>query len=122
MRAMERLQSIGQLEWFRNKILAGIDESKTVVHVCMTGCRAYGAADVREALQEEIVRQGLAERVEIRSTGCHGICAKAPVIGIDPVGIHYEEVGAEDAPEIVAQTLKHNQFIDRLAQRIHPFL
>ena len=112
---MDRLQSIGQLEWLRNKILARSGEKKVIVHVCMTGCRAHGAAAVKEALEEEIKGQRLGDRVEIRSTGCHGFCAKAPVIAIEPLGIQYQEVAPEDAVDIVAQTLKKNRLIDRMA-------
>lgn len=113
---MERLQSIGQMEWLRNKILAR-PEPKAVVHVCMTGCRAYGSAEVKGALEEEADRQGLSKEVEIRSTGCHGFCAKAPVIAIEPLGIQYQEVDPNDAAEIVALTLRNNRFVDRLAYR-----
>ncbi|MBS3758851.1 MAG: FAD-dependent oxidoreductase [Desulfobacterales bacterium] len=113
--ATERLTSIGQLEWLRNKILADTAKSQTQIHVCMTGCRAYGAAEVAAALSEEVRTQGLEKTVEIRSTGCHGFCAKAPVIAIEPLGIQYQAVTPEDAPEIVSQTIKHNQLIERLA-------
>ncbi|MBI4767980.1 MAG: FAD-dependent oxidoreductase [Deltaproteobacteria bacterium] len=111
---MEKLQSIGQMEWLRTKVLARAAESKSVVQVCMTGCRAHGAAAVRAALAEEVERQGLGKQVEVRSTGCHGFCAKAPVIAIEPLGIQYQEVNPEDAVEIVAETLKRNRLIDRL--------
>ncbi len=106
---------MGELEWYRNKILAQEEEAKTRVNVCMTGCRAYGAAEVRDALEQEIRNQGLLDQVEVRSTGCHGFCAKAPVIAIDPLGIQYQEVAPEDAVEIVALTLKQNRFLVRLA-------
>ncbi|MGD9181175.1 MAG: FAD-dependent oxidoreductase, partial [Desulfobacterales bacterium] len=112
---MDKLESVGQLEWVRNKILAASDKGKTVVHVCMTGCRAYGAATVKEALDDEVRENGLSKKVEIRATGCHGFCAKAPVIAIEPLGIQYQEVNPEDAAEIVDVTLKKNRFIDRLA-------
>ncbi|MBT3311117.1 MAG: FAD-dependent oxidoreductase [Desulfobacterales bacterium] len=114
---MEKLTSIGELEWFRNKVLAGTAEGRTVVQVCMTGCRAYGAASVRDALEEEVKKQGLVKEVEVRSTGCHGFCAKAPVIAIDPPGLQYQEVAPEDAAEIVQKTLINNQFIERLAYK-----
>lgn len=114
---MEKLLSVGQLEWLRNKIPAQMDEGKTIVQVCMTGCRAYGSAEVKDALDEETGKQGLRDRVEIRATGCHGFCAKAPVVAIAPMGIQYQEVGPEDAAEIVDQTLKKNRLIDRLAYR-----
>jgi len=114
---MEKLSSIGQFEWLRNSILSETAEDKIVVHVCMTGCRAYGSASVKDALAEEVKKQGLSETVEIRSTGCHGFCAKAPVIAIEPLGIQYQEVTPEDAVEITALTLKKNQLIERLAYK-----
>ena len=114
---MKRLLSIGELAWYRNKILAQEDEGKTRVYVCMTGCRAYGATELRAALEEEIKKQGLSDQVEIRSTGCHGLCARAPVMFIDPLGVQYQEVSPEDAAEIVALTLKKNRLLDHLAYK-----
>jgi NADH-quinone oxidoreductase subunit F len=114
---MEKILSIGEFEWYRNKICAQEDEGKTHIDVCMTGCRAYGAAELRAALEEEVKKQGISGQVEIRSTGCHGICAKAPVMYIDPLGVQYQEVNPEDAAEIVDLTLKKNQLIDHLAYR-----
>ncbi len=114
---MKKLSSIGQLEWLRNQILADTDRGQTQIHVCMTGCRAYGAAQVHDAILEEVSRQGLAGEVEVRSTGCHGFCAKAPVIAIEPIGVQYQEVNPEDAAEIVHKTLKSNQLIEHLAYR-----
>ncbi len=114
---MEKLSSVGQLEWLRNRILARMDERKTVVLVCMTGCRAYGSAEVKTALEAEALRQGLSDQVEIRATGCHGFCAKAPVIAIEPMGIQYQEVGPDDAAEILDRTVKQRGLIDRLAYR-----
>ncbi|MGD8261462.1 MAG: FAD-dependent oxidoreductase [Desulfobacterales bacterium] len=115
---MEKLSSIGQLEWLRNKIVSRREEGIIEVHVCMTGCRAYGAAGVFEALNDEVKSQGLTRQVEIRATGCHGFCAKAPVMAIEPLGVQYQEVIPDDAGEIVAQTLKRSQLIDRLAYRL----
>jgi len=115
---MEKLASIGQLEWLRNNILSRREEGIVEVHVCMTGCRAYGAAGVLEALNDEVKSQGLGRRVEVRATGCHGFCAKAPVIAIEPLGVQYQEVEPNDAVEIVGRTLKENQLIDRLAYRV----
>ncbi len=115
---MEKLSSIGQLEWLRNRILSRREEGIIEVHVCMTGCRAYGAAGVLEALNDEVKARGLARQVEVRATGCHGFCAKAPVIAIEPMGVQYQEVAPDDAADIVGLTLKKNQLIDRLAYRV----
>lgn len=114
---MEKLSSIGQLEWLRNTILARDAKRKTQVHICMTGCRAYGASEVMEAVEKEVKKQGLSNAVEIRATGCHGFCAKAPVMAIEPLGIQYQEVDPEAASEIIDMTLKNNRLIDRLAYK-----
>ena len=114
---MGRLSSIRDLEQYRHSILSREDKDKTRVYVCMTGCRAYGAADVLAAMEEEVGKEGLSGRVEIRPTGCHGFCAKAPVLAIDPLGIQYQEVTPEDAAEIVGLTIKKNRLLDRLAYR-----
>ena len=114
---MEKLQTIGQLEWLRNKIAARVAGPKTTVHVCMTGCRAYGAATVMDALEQEVKRLGPEDPVEIRPTGCHGFCAKAPVIAIEPLGVQYQEVTVDDVEDIVSLTLREKRLIDRLAYR-----
>ena len=114
---MEKLQTVGQLEWLRNKIRAGIDPNRTVVHICMTGCRAYGSAEVKDAIEAEIKSQGMSPSVTVKATGCHGFCAKAPVVAVEPQGVQYQEVSPEDAPELVAMTLKRGQLIDRLAYK-----
>lgn len=114
---MKKLLSIGQLEWLRNTLLAGKGEEKTTVLVCMTGCRAYGAREVLASICEEVERQGLSDRVKIRSTGCHGFCAKAPVVAIEPMGVQYQEVAPEDAFDIVSETIKEHRLVDRLAYR-----
>ena len=114
---MARLSSIGELESYRDKLLSKEEKGKPRVYVCMTGCRAYGAVEVLAALQEEVKRQGLVGQVEIRSTGCHGFCAKAPVMAIDPMGVQYQEVVPDDAAEIVSRSIKGNQLLDRLVYK-----
>lgn len=115
--ATDRLTSIGQLEWRRNQILAESEKGQMQIHVCMTGCRAYGAADVAGAIDDEIRRQGLTEKVEVRATGCHGFCAKAPVVAVEPKGVQYQEVAPEDAAQIIGETVKKDRLIEHLAFR-----
>ena len=111
---MERLKSVLELSSYRDTLLRQGGQAETCVRVCTTGCRAHGALEVRDALLAEIKSQGLEEVVEIRDTGCHGFCAKAPVIGIDPDGIFYQEVGVEDIPDIVSKTLMKRELVERL--------
>jgi len=111
---MARLKSVADLDSYRNALLRRAGQPEKCVRICTTGCRAHGALEVRDAFQAEVKKLGLEERVEIRETGCHGFCAKAPVIGIDPEGISYNEVTVEDVPEIVSATLRDGKLVERL--------
>ena len=109
-----RIGTPDELRSFRESIVAQMDPKKLCVRICMTGCRAYGAEGIRDAFLKEIKEHGLEQGVEIRETGCHGFCARAPVITIDPKDIFYQQIAAEDVPEIVSQTLVKGEIIDRL--------
>jgi NADH-quinone oxidoreductase subunit F len=111
---MRKLSSIEELESYRTSILTKEDPEKIRVRICMTGCRAYGAKEIKRALAEEINTGGLGDRVEIISTGCHGFCARAPVMTVDPEDIFYQQLFPQDVPEIVSQTLKKGKIVERL--------
>jgi len=111
---MEKLKTPEDLESLRNSILQHKKPDATRVRVCMTGCRAYGAEELRDAFRREIDEKGLQDKVEIVETGCHGFCAKAPVAAIDPQGIFYQELKPEDVPEIVSETLIKGKVVERL--------
>lgn len=111
---MARLSSLEDLREFRDSIRRKVDLAKVCVRICMTGCRAYGAEEVRDAFKDEIRNRGLEEKVEIRETGCHGFCARAPVITIDPQDIFYQQFSPQDVPEIVSETLLAGRVVERL--------
>jgi NADH-quinone oxidoreductase subunit F len=117
MTAMKKFNSVSDLSTFRNSLLSQESKDKTCVRVCTTGCRAYGALDIHDAFISEIEKSGLSQSVEIKETGCHGFCAKAPVIGIDPKGLFYQHVTVADVPEIVSQTLMKGELVDHLIYR-----
>ena len=82
---MSKLLSGNALKVFREECAKEITASKYCIRICMTGCKAYGAEEVKEALTREIAARGLTKTVEIRETGCQGFCARAPVLTIDPL-------------------------------------
>ncbi len=45
---MEKLRNVAQLRDLRNDLIAKMDPNQTCVRICMTGCRARGAEQVRE--------------------------------------------------------------------------
>lgn len=79
-----------------------------------TGCQATGSANVKDALKEEIDRRGLGDKCKIIETGCNGFCAQGPVMVVQPDGIFYQKLKADDAAEIVEEHLINGHFVERL--------
>ncbi len=107
------LKSLDELDQLRSTLLSqpGPDVQ---IRVCSTGCRALGALEVCEAFEAEIVAQGLGESVRVVRTGCHGLCAGAVAVVIDPQDIFYQGVTADDVSEIIRNTVRDGEPIQRL--------
>jgi NADH-quinone oxidoreductase subunit F len=69
---------------------------------------------VIKAFRNEVERQGLGEKIEIRESGCHGFCERGPLVVIRPQKIFYPLVKPEDIPEIISETAVSGRIIDRL--------
>ncbi len=92
-------------------------QNRHTVFVCQgTGCLSSGSDAVYEALQKEVSRQGIGH-AEVDFTGCHGFCEQGPNVVIEPEGIFYTHVQAEDAPEIVSSHLLNGKPVERLFYR-----
>ena len=112
---MPRISSPAALEDLRKGIVSGRGHNRRWVAVCGgTGCHALGNRGIVSALRAEIDKQGLKTKVEVRETGCHGLCEQGPIVVIYPEGTCYVRVAAEDAGEIVAQTLVGKKVVERL--------
>ena len=84
------------------------------VLVCMTGCRALGAADVVAAFREKLAAAGLNEEIEVVETGCIGLCARAPVVLIEPYDYLYGHVKPQDVDEIIEKTIRAGKPVESL--------
>jgi NADH:ubiquinone oxidoreductase subunit F (NADH-binding)/(2Fe-2S) ferredoxin/ferredoxin len=116
---MPRINSPAELESFRKDIVSKKDPNKPCIAICTgTGCLALGAAKVVVALREEIKRQGLESKVDLkvdlRETGCPGFCERGPVIVIYPEEICYLQAQPADAKDIISETILGKKIIDRL--------
>ena len=110
---IETIKTIGQLRQLQDE-LSKKGRGDTEIRVCSTGCRALGALNVCDSLEKEIAKQGLGEKVRVVRAGCLGLCAGAVAVGIEPMGYFYQGVKAEDVGEIVEQTIKKGEVIERL--------
>jgi NADP-reducing hydrogenase subunit HndC len=72
---------------------------------CGTGCVAGGAFRIKEALDSEIQRQGLKDRVSVVPTGCNGFCGQGPLLVVMPEGTFYGSLKPENVPILVEEHL-----------------
>ena len=115
MREVKRISSPEDLEKLRQEIRAKKDSSKPVIAICVgTGCIALGATKVLNDIKDEIKKSGLEGKVDVRETGCLGICEQGPMLIIYPQEIPYFKVKPEDVPEIISKTIVKGQLVERL--------
>ncbi len=79
-----------------------------------TGCTSSSSPKIREAMEKELIAQGLGEEVKVVQTGCFGLCALGPIMIIYPEGTFYSKVTVEDVPEIVSEHLLKGRIVERL--------
>lgn len=104
-----------QLEELQAEIAASRQKAMTTITVCGgTGCHAYGCMQVANAFKQEIRKQKLLGRVDVRTTGCHGFCERGPIVVIQPEGTFYQRVKLEDIQEIIAETVLNHKIIEKL--------
>jgi len=109
------LKSAQELEELRKSIVGKRNPEKRTIAICAgTGCLAYGCLDLVAAFRNEVEKQGLADKVEVRATGCPGFCERGALLTIYPQGIFYQRVKIEDVPEIISETILEGGIIERL--------
>jgi NADH-quinone oxidoreductase subunit F len=112
---MPRINSAAELDALRNDILFRTDPETPAIAVCSgAGCHGLGNGGVIRAVEKEIEKQGLAGTVDIRATGCHGLCEQGPNVVVYPAELCYVKVAPEDVAEIVKQTVQGKKVVDRL--------
>ncbi len=112
---MKTLARPADLAAWRKEILASRPSfERTIVVTSGTCGQASGSLQVLDALRREIERRGLADRVGITVTGCHGFCEMEPSLVIYPEGTFYKKLEPKDVPAIVEETILNGRVIPGL--------
>ncbi len=93
--------------------LSAQTEGRRRILVCSTGCLAVGAREVEAAFRSEVGAAGMQDDVDVVQTGCHGLCAMAPVVVIEPHDIIYGRNRIKYIPDVFAQTVMDGKIIRR---------
>ncbi|HVM44006.1 MAG TPA: methyltransferase [Gemmatimonadales bacterium] len=96
---------------FRYHVLA-CDQKKPDGLPC---CSANGSAAVLDALRREVAAAGLADTVQLTTTGSLGLCERGPNLVVYPDGTWYSGVTPADVPEIVREHFLGGRPVARLA-------
>ena len=114
---ISKISTPAELSAFREEALRERARFRARVLICATGCRALGAADLSRAFRETLASAGLDREVAVVEAGCHGQCARAPLVMIEPQDYLYGQVKPEDVAEIVQVTLRDGKPVERLCEQ-----
>ena len=112
---MAKIKSPGELEALRSSILKQREAEKPTITICNgTGCQAYGSKSVVATFQNEVKKQNLDAKVDVKAIGCPGFCERGTLVVIKPKDIFYQRVLPKDVPEIVSETIGKGNVVNRL--------
>ena len=113
-----KITSPQELAAFRDEAVQEQSRYRARVMVCATGCRALGAMELSRAFREKLAAAGLDREIAVVEAGCHGQCARAPLVLIEPFSYLYGQVKPEDVEEIIETTLRKGQPVARLCEEL----
>ena len=112
---MKKIENASQLDVYRKQCAAERDPDRAMIAVCTgTGCQAHGCDKVVDLLRSELKSAGFGDKVEVKTTGCHGYCEKGPLAVIRPEGILYQRVKEKNIADIVSKTIAKGEVLDKL--------
>ena len=77
-------------------------------------CIHRHSKELRDALDAQLSKHGLQDSAEIHLSGCLGMCAKGPILIVNPGYVMYGNVKIEDIAEIVESHLVKGKPVTRL--------
>ncbi len=104
-----------EFEKYREEILKSRESDRPCITICGgTGCHAYGCMKIARGFEEGIRDRGLKDKVDVRTTGCHGFCERGPIVVIQPEGIFYQRVKEKNIQDIIEKTVLNKEVIPDL--------
>jgi NADH:ubiquinone oxidoreductase subunit F (NADH-binding)/(2Fe-2S) ferredoxin/NAD-dependent dihydropyrimidine dehydrogenase PreA subunit len=94
------------MPFYRSHILVCVDPE----------CLAKGAHEVVDALQDELVAQGLLDEIQVLETSRIGSCADGPEMMVYPEGVHYVGMTADDVPFLVEEHFLKGRIIEKFRE------
>lgn len=114
MSDIKKLKSMKDLVLLKENTEKQMKAGKQEILICCgAGCIASGSLKLKKSLEEEIAGANL--NLEVKETGCMGPCSQGPVIMIQPDGIVYESLSADNASIIIKEHIIDGKVIEDFA-------
>ncbi|MFH1857152.1 MAG: NADH-quinone oxidoreductase subunit NuoF [Candidatus Omnitrophota bacterium] len=91
-------------------------ETKYNITICNgSGCMHKESKKLELAVQRELENKNLTDSVNVNISGCLGMCAKGPIVVVNPLYTVYGNVGEKDIPVIVEEHIVSQKPVARLS-------
>ncbi len=108
-----KIRTVKDLDLVKKEYLKKEEQLKHRLLLCSgSGCVSSGCKEVRDALINELEKEGLMSSVELSLTGCIGICDVGPRMSVLPEGVFYCKLKPEDMKKIVKNHLLDGQIVE----------
>ena len=84
--------------------------NRTILICRGTGCESSKSPEIQAALQESLKDTD----VEVKFTGCHGMCQQGPIVIVEPEDVFYAKVKTRDVKKIVDQHINKGETVEKL--------
>lgn len=114
----DRIIDVENLNRIRDSFQERQSRTKYTVLICAgAGCISCDCVRVQSALITSLHEAGILEEVQVKMTGCMGICDIGPVMLVQPGGIFYCKLRPDDMKSIVQSHLLHEQVVESLCSQ-----
>ncbi|GAB1470777.1 NADH-quinone oxidoreductase subunit NuoF [Chloroflexota bacterium] len=100
------------MPFYRSHVLVCVDPE----------CLEKGAHDVVDALQDELVAQGLIEEIQVLETSRIGSCSNGPEMMVYPEGAHYVGITTDDVPFLVEEHFLKGRIVEKFREVHKPIV
>ncbi|MGO9641994.1 MAG: NADH-ubiquinone oxidoreductase-F iron-sulfur binding region domain-containing protein [Candidatus Acidiferrales bacterium] len=108
-----------ELQQIADEVREARGKSARRIHVCVAaGCLSLHSDKLKDALEKEAAAAGTP--CQVKGTGCMGLCSAGPLVAVEPDGLLYQHVGAQDAGELI-RGLGGEPLRDHVCSREQPF-
>ena len=112
---MRRLSSIDELKKLHGALAGAMENDKPCIIIPAGTCGlASGAGDLIRTARRAILAGGLAQKLRLRVTGCHGFCQMEPSVLVEPRRTFYPQVGIDQMERIVDAAARDEVLTDLL--------